>query len=71
MREAEGLSRLHNTITDWPDSGHRGNEICFEIQQSNGIARTEPVRTEVVASQTAIEPEDANNAPPQATAASA
>src|SRR5712691_8333971 len=22
MREAEGLSRLHNTITDWPDSGH-------------------------------------------------
>jgi hypothetical protein len=22
MREAEGLSRLHNTITDWPDSGY-------------------------------------------------
>src|SRR6187397_1653341 len=21
-REAEGLSRLHNTITDWPDSGY-------------------------------------------------
>jgi len=20
MRDAEGLSRLHNTITDWPDS---------------------------------------------------
>jgi len=19
MREAEGMSRLHNTITDWPD----------------------------------------------------
>src|SRR5258706_12632946 len=22
MREAEGGSRLHNTITDWPDSGY-------------------------------------------------
>src|SRR6266853_4268147 len=22
LREAEGLSRLHNTITDWPDSGY-------------------------------------------------
>ena len=22
MREAEGLSRLLNTITDWPDSGY-------------------------------------------------
>jgi hypothetical protein len=22
MREAEGLSRLHNTITDWADSGY-------------------------------------------------
>jgi hypothetical protein len=21
-REAEGLSGLHNTITDWPDSGY-------------------------------------------------
>jgi hypothetical protein len=22
IREADGLSRLHNTITDWPDSGY-------------------------------------------------
>ena len=22
MREAEGVSRLHNTNTDWPDSGY-------------------------------------------------
>jgi hypothetical protein len=39
MREAEGLSALHNTITDWPDSGYT-RRIAFIDQSSAGCSRS-------------------------------
>jgi hypothetical protein len=37
IREADGLSRLHNTITDWPDSGYT-RRIAF-VQHSLNAQR--------------------------------
>jgi hypothetical protein len=42
-RDGEGLSRLHNTITNWPDSGYSK----FTSTTSHGLEQEEIERTEI------------------------